>query len=266
MVSDWLERGIISDGDIMPVQPLTVDELCMAHDREYVESVLACKCQNGFGNFDQEVAASLTYTTGSMMSAALSVVGKRGEIACSPTSGFHHAGYDFGEGFCTFNGLMTTAIGLHKAGLVNKVLILDMDQHYGNGTDHIIERLGIDFVTHITAGKSYSNAHQALELCDLRRWVKPDEFDIVLYQAGVDSHIDDPLGGIFTTTQIRHRDWAVVTNIKKLGLPLVWNLAGGYRRDDSGGIEPVLALHRIMAEACPDFYDDGAMNEKGQWA
>jgi acetoin utilization deacetylase AcuC-like enzyme len=72
----------------------------------------------------------------------------------------------------------------------------------------------------------------------------------VLYQAGADIHVNDPLGGLLTTDQMRQRDRSVFANCARLRLPLVWNLAGGYRRDDKGGIEPVLALHRNTLTEC----------------
>ena len=44
------------------------------------------------------------------MIAAMQHVLEHGGFACSPTSGFHHAGRDYASGFCTFNGLAVAAI------------------------------------------------------------------------------------------------------------------------------------------------------------
>ena len=58
----------------------------------------------------------------------------------------------------------------------------------------------------------------------------------MIYQAGADPHIDDPLGGILTTKQMSWRDRQV---FEQLGhKPLVWNLAGGYQ------IVPSWLMHR----------------------
>ena len=108
-------------------------------------------------------------------------------------------------------------------------------------------------IKHITAGKDYRNADEALRWCNLCEWVKPHEFDLVLYQAGADSHVDDPLGGIFTTAQMAQRDELVFWSAKTLGIPVAWNLAGGYQRDETGGIEPVLKLHRQTYEIARKF-------------
>src|SRR5574342_957518 len=113
--------------------PVTVDDYCRAHDRTFVEDVLACRQDNGFGNRSPEVAASLPYTAGSMLSAARHLL-KHGGAAAAPCSGFHHAGHMRSEGFCTFNGLMVAALALREEG-VKRIGILDLDMHYGNGTD-----------------------------------------------------------------------------------------------------------------------------------
>ena len=73
--------------------------------------------------------------------------------------------------------------------------------------------------------------------------------DLILYEAGADPHLKDPLGGLLTTEQMAWRDRVV---FEQLGhLPMVWNLAGGYQLAKGGTEEqrrePVLALHRETA-------------------
>jgi acetoin utilization deacetylase AcuC-like enzyme len=52
-------------------------------------------------------------------------------------------------------------------------------------------------------------------------------YDLLLYQAGADPHIDDPLGGFLTTDELAERDRIVFSVAKEIGIPVVWNLAGG---------------------------------------
>jgi hypothetical protein len=61
--------------------------------------------------------------------------------AIAPCSGFHHAGYDFAGGFCTFNGLMVTALSCWPRARFARSAFSTCDQHWGNGTQDIIERL-----------------------------------------------------------------------------------------------------------------------------
>jgi acetoin utilization deacetylase AcuC-like enzyme len=239
VVEAWKQSGL-------PLQiheplPVTITDLCRAHDAAYVNGVLAGRILNGFANRDQAITATLPWTSGSMTSAAEWAV-TRGESVFSPTSGFHHAGWDYGAAYCTFNGLMVAALALHGRGLVRRVAVLDLDQHFGDGTRDILRRLGVDWVRHYTYGADPATCETA------EQWLRAlpklvDETvagcDVVLYQAGVDPHVHDPLGGGLTTEQLALRDRTVFERCRELGVPVVTNLAGGYQNP----VEQVVALH-----------------------
>ena len=50
-------------------------------------------------------------------------------LACNTAGGTHHAFPDAGSGFCIINDLAITARVLLQEGLVQRVLILDLDVH-----------------------------------------------------------------------------------------------------------------------------------------
>ena len=75
-----------------------------------------------------------------------------------------------------------------------------------------------------------------------------DDCDLILYNAGVDSHINDPLGGYLTTEQIKKRDEIVLEIARQLKIPVAVSLAGGYQKDKNGEISAVLHLHGMMFE------------------
>lgn len=248
-VADWQAHDLaIALHEFLPASR---EQLALAHDRAYVDGVLSLERPNGFRNHDAQVAAALPWTTGAMMAAAEHVLLSDDLLACAPVSGFHHAGFDGGGGFCTFNGLMVTARYLLELGMVKKVAIVDFDFHYGDGTDEIIQRLGLrGKVWHYTSGHIYKRHDQAAEFMRAAPRIMADatkavqDGGIVLYQAGADMHRDDPLGGMLTTEQLDQRDRIVFQALRAAGVPCAFNLAGGYQRDASGGIEPVLAIHR----------------------
>ncbi len=225
-------------------KPLDVDEIALAHDRRYVERVLALEEENGFGNKNPEVAAALPWVCGSMVAAALHSL-KTGELSLSPTSGAHHACYSEGGYFCTFNFLVIAAMKAQMAG-ASKVGILDLDCHCGNGTDDIIKQLGLSFIRHYTFGrKTVKKGISAIYwLKKLPKILKDfSNVDLLIYNAGVDSHINDPLGGIFTTPQLMERDLLVFRHARHWGLKVCVSLAGGYQQDKFGDISKVLTLH-----------------------
>ncbi len=239
--------------------PLTWRTIALAHNPDYVRAVLECQIENGFGNQLESVAASLPYTTGSFAYAAVHAMRALDPLPCvSLTSGFHHASYAHGGGYCTFNGLMIAAIVLERLKLLKKsgVGIIDLDKHYGNGTDDIRNQLGISYVTHIGTreigslftlppGSSDSVLHAKKEgifkeLAALR------DCDILFYQAGADIHVDDPLGGLLSTDEMKFRDRTVFEFARSAGIPIVWNLAGGYQEP----VELVVQLHCNTLREC----------------
>ena len=74
--------------------------------------------------------------------------------------------------------------------------------------------------------------------------------DLLIYQAGADPHINDPLGGFLTTAELAERDQIVFSAAKAGGIPLVWNLAGGYQEP----VAHILEIHRNTILACVSTY------------
>ena len=186
-----------------------------------------------------------------MLAAAREAI-KNGLVAVAPCSGFHHAGYAEVAGFCTFNGLMVAALALHSSAQAKRVGILDFDEHYGNGTDDIIDRLKIDWICHHSEGKEHRSPNDAEPfLVRVASIVEAmGDCDVILYQAGADPHVDDPLGGWLTTGQLFERDIHVFETARRLGVPIAWNLAGGYQTP----LRKVLDIHDNTMRACATSY------------
>jgi len=265
VVASWQSKFPV---EIIEPTPVTLDELARAHDLGWVEGVLAGKISNGFSNRSLKVAATLPYTSGVMLSAARHVV-KNGGAAAAPCSGFHHAEYNQSMGYCTFNGLMVTACALKAEG-VKSVGILDLDMHYGNGTDNILNRVNQNgWCKHFTAGQTIEFPEQSGEFFDT--WLpnalkELSKCDVILYQAGADPHIDDPHGGWLTTDELRQRDAIVFDNISKFGIPIVWNLAGGYQVEKDGSIPKVLEIHDNTMRECVRVYHSPKRIPRPLWS
>lgn len=236
-------------GDFSPYQ---FNDFCVAHSPGYVEGVLSNRKPNGFGTMDEELTNSLRYTSAGHWAAVKHVL-KEGGVACSATQGFHHAGYRTGGGFCTFNGLMITAIKAIQEGVQN-VLIIDGDGHYGNGTEDIIKQMGLESrVAHITRPEIgrpiqyHWNTRMWQSFArDLIRSSKPG---IILYQAGADAWDQDPFNaGYLSKEGLASRDRGIFTAAREAEVPLVWNLAGGYANVMQDTIDIHLQTLRISNE------------------
>ena len=235
--------------------PLRPEDFHVAHDPKYVAGVLSLRIANGFGTRSDDVARSLAYTNGAMLDAArwALLTGRNTAALCS---GFHHAGYFGGGGFCTFNGLMVTALTLLNKGAVKKIAIIDCDQHYGDGTDDILRHVSPALargIFHLTLGEYFSTPREAALYLSVMRGLptilSEEKPDLILYQAGADAHRDDPLGGVLSTPGMYMRDLYLFEAAQQTGIPVAWNLAGGYQEEPDGTIPKVVALHLATFEA-----------------
>jgi len=233
---------------------ISSEALYLAHSKEYVDGVLAGTLSNGYGSTDLAIAKSLPFVVSSIVEATLHSF-MSGEASVSPTGGFHHAGYDEGHGFCTFNGLIVAAQMAHQLG-AKKIGICDLDQHEGDGTRQIIKRLKLEYIHHYTSGEDEVKPEGAEHwLKELRSIIYQFEnCDVVLYQAGADSSIHDPLGGYLTDEQMIKRDEIVFETLRKLGVPVAWCFAGGYQRDENGSLWPVVERHTNTMKTCIKYF------------
>ncbi len=243
IISDWL--------------PLTREDFYLVHDKDHVDAILDCRKENGFYNYLPSVAQSLYWNNGSFYQAAKEALDS--SVTCSPTSGFHHAGHLRSLGFCTFNGLMITAELLKKEKLVDTVGIIDFDAHYGDGTDNIIQHLELDYIEHKPLYlRSVQNIASWLEVLYDELKNQFSSCNLLLYQAGADCHVDDPIGSLggegLTTDEMALRDQIVFQFAYDHSIPIVWNLAGGYQVP----VEIILQLHCNTLKACREVYGLGS--------
>ncbi len=202
-------------------------------------------------------------------------------FAANSAAGSHHALHDTGAGYCVFNDLAVTANRLVAEGDARRVLIIDCDVHQGDGTASLLAGREDVFTLSFHAEKNFPvrKARSTLDVAlpdgmadadylevletHLSRVMNRFLPDIVLYQAGVDPHVNDKLGRLSLSDDgLVARDRYVLGEARKRGLALASALGGGYGRDQS----EVAARHArtMLAMAYPQA--DIAMLKKGQAA
>lgn len=244
---------------------LTVAELCTVHARDYVDAVavgepLDLAASNGV-DWDPGLLTAAATSSGGVVEAALHVL-EHGGFAGSLSSGLHHARRGAGAGYCTFNGLALAAFAARRAG-AGRVLVLDLDAHCGGGTASLIEgATGIEQVdVSVSTYDEYRSTEQArltlsggaAYLGDVEAAIDaiaaPGSIDLVLYNAGMDVHVEAGGGSRGVSTEVlAAREQMVFGWAASHGLPVAWVPAGGYT---SGGLslDEVCGLHRLTAEA-----------------
>ena len=250
--------------------PCSFETLNRAHSANYINNIRNKTLDEngvkkiGFPLVDSVVQRSLVATGGTVLAAKLAL---NFGIACNTAGGSHHANYDSGAGYCVFNDVAVAAHYLLDRGLANKILIVDLDVHQGNGNSEIFKdnrhvfTFSMHSKTNYPAKKSISDLDVGLEdnleddayiktlkfyLNELNNKI----FDFVFYVAGVDIHFNDRLGKLKISDEgIRKRDELVIENFFSKRIPFCGVLGGGYNKDFNKLVE----LHSLLHQTCAKF-------------
>jgi acetoin utilization deacetylase AcuC-like enzyme len=262
-----LRDGIIDNSQLYQPGPPPQDWLQQVHTPDYVaaycQGSLDAKAQRRIGLpwSPNLVRRTCTAVGGTILTAKLAL--NQG-IACNTAGGTHHAFPDRGAGFCIFNDLaIATRILLHQ-GLVQRVLIVDLDVHQGDGTAWIFQDDPRVFTFSMHCAVNFPRQKQTSDLDvplpegmeddaylrqlqahlpDLLSQIRPD---LVLYDAGADTHRGDRLGKLaMTNTGLYARDRYVLTTCVNGGYPVACVIGGGY--DDN--MDALVYRHSLLFRA-----------------
>lgn len=246
------------------------DWIELVHTSEYVQAYLQgtldAKAQRRIGLpwSPELVKRTCTAVGGTIFTAKLAL--KYG-LACNTAGGTHHAFPSYGSGYCIFNDLAIASRVIQHLNLARKILIIDLDVHQGDGTAFIFrgDRSVFTFSMHcevnfpslkqisdldisLPVGMEDEDYLQTLahHLSDLLAAVKPD---LVLYDAGVDTHIGDRLGKLaLTDTGIFRREMQVLSTCLAARYPVACVIGGGYADDLSSLVYRHSLLHRAASQ------------------
>ena len=248
----------------------SVETLNYAHSKEYIFDIKNKTLSKdgvkkiGFPLVDSVVQRSLIATGGTVLASKLAI---NFGIACNTAGGSHHANYNGGAGYCVFNDVAVAAHYLINRGLANKILIVDLDVHQGNGNSDIFKEnrnvftFSMHSKTNYPAKKSTSDLDVELEdnledqnymkilkynLTELNK----ENFDYIFYIAGVDIHFNDRLGKLKISDEgIRLRDELVIENFFSKRIPICGVLGGGYNKD----FHKLVELHSMLHKSCAKY-------------
>ncbi len=272
-IADSLTRSPIAGIDLVEPEPLTRARVMAVHAPEYVRAVETGEprglAESQMFPWDPGLWPMVLASNGGVVAAALSAL-ENGVAAGSLSSGLHHARYETGAGFCTFNGLVIAAREALAAG-ARSVLILDLDAHCGGGTASLIgdepriwqadvsvnrydsyestARASLSIVTSASEYLSTIEAalHQAVAI--------GGRFDLCIYNAGMDPMEACSTGGLagIDSLMLDARERYVFDWGRSNGIPIAFVLAGGYtsRRLKQGWLvdlhlRTILAAHGVL--------------------
>ena len=269
-LADYLiEKQIVKN--FYEPEACSIETLRAAHSQEYIYKIQNKTLDKneirkiGFPLVDSVVRRSFVATGGTVMATKLAL---NYGVACNTAGGSHHATYSEGAGFCVFNDVAVAAKYLTSRGLANKILIVDLDVHQGNGNSEIFKddsqvfTFSMHSKINYPAKKSISDLDVELnenmedkEYLDTLKFylhnLNQEEFDFVFYIAGVDIHFNDQLGKLKITDEgIKLRDEIVVENFYSNKIPICGVLGGGYNKD----FKKLVELHSSLHKTCSKYF------------
>jgi len=248
-----LHEGTITQENLFAPELLGEQHIINTHSKDYWEQLrdltLSAKEQRriGFPLTAQLVEREIRIAQGTIDGALLA---KQFGVAFNVAGGTHHAGSNWGEGFCLLNDQAIAANYLLDNNLASSILIIDLDVHQGNGTAQIFkdEPRVLTFSMHGADNFPFRKEKSDLDIplengvndeLYLSILVKALKFlfkkhcpDFVFYLSGVDVLATDKLGKLALTKEgCKRRDEIVFEFCANRDIPVQVSMGGGYSSD-----------------------------------
>lgn len=257
--------------EVLEPREASPKELLLAHDKEYVDQFLQGELDDkkirriGLTPWTPAIIPRTLRLMGGSVEAMSHVAKTRG-FAANMAGGTHHAHRDFGSGYCIFNDLAVCAYLAIEKYNFQRVAILDLDVHQGDGTASIFEKDERVLTISVHCSKNFpfrkSKSDYDLEIIpDLgdKEYLKTVEEalqictnfnpDLVLFQAGVDALETDALGLLKVTREgMKKRNEMVFDMVLKFKIPMVIFMGGGYSKPIEHTVDSFCDLFLKAAE------------------
>jgi acetoin utilization deacetylase AcuC-like enzyme len=245
-----LYEGTVSEDQFFHPDPLTEEEILWTHEREYWEKLKHQTLSRkeiraiGFPMSEKLIYRGRHIANGTVQCALFS---RQYGVAMNVAGGTHHSFTHKGEGFCVFNDIAIASNYLLRHGIVNKILVVDLDVHQGNGTAQIFQHEERVFTFSMHGAKNYPHRKVPSDLDigmpdgtedgpylktlreTLPRLIDEVQPEQVFYLSGVDVIYSDKLGRLgMSIAGCKKRDEMVLELCKKNDLPVAISMGGGY--------------------------------------
>jgi len=245
-----LHEGVITEDNLFAAAQLAEETVLMSHQLAYWQQLRDMTLPEreqrriGFPLNAQLLERELRIAQGTIDGAFFA--GEHG-IAFNVAGGTHHAGSDWGEGFCLLNDQAIAANYLLANGIYERILIIDLDVHQGNGTAEILQHEPRVFTFSMHGEKNFPFRKEVSDLdIGLDVGVEDEEYlsilattlprlyeqhrpQFVFYLSGVDVLSSDKLGKLaMTKAGCKERDRLVFQFCKDHHLPVQVSMGGGY--------------------------------------
>jgi len=229
-------------------------EIQLVHGQDYVERFFNHQLTEkeirriGLRPWKEAIVERTLRLTGGALQALEQVLVYGHTMAGNMAGGTHHAFRKEGAGYCIFNDLAICAEQALLNSAVEKILILDLDVHQGDGTAKIFEGDERVFTVSFHGKNNFPFRKQTSDwdvefendtgdeeyltvLDEVLSKLSNQAFDLVFFQAGVDALDSDALGLLKLSREgLGKRNQRVFAWRERMQLPMVIFMGGGYAK------------------------------------
>ena len=229
-------------------------EIQLVHEQDYVERFFNHQLTEkeirriGLRPWKEAIVERTLRLTGGALQALEQVLVYGYTMAGNMAGGTHHAFRKEGAGYCIFNDLAICAEQALLNSAVEKILILDLDVHQGDGTAKIFEGDERVFTVSLHGKNNFPFRKQTSDwdvefendtgdeeyltvLDEVLSKLSNQAFDLVFFQAGVDALDSDALGLLKLSREgLGKRNQRVFAWRERMQLPMVIFMGGGYAK------------------------------------
>lgn len=264
-----LNEGLLFPQDVVAPRQADWSDLLQVHTASYLnalaEGTLSRKEERRMGLpwSPRLVHRSRVAVQGTLNAAYMAL---EDGVAANLAGGTHHAMPGHGEGFCVLNDVAVAIQVLRRACWVNRVCIVDLDVHQGNGNAAFFADTPAVYTFSMHGAKNYpfqkppsshdvplpdgcsDDAYLDALTTHLPAVLDIARPDIVFYLAGIDVLADDRFGRLALTRDGLHaRDRFVLRTLHQQDVPAVLLLSGGYAASPEETADRHAVMHREAA-------------------
>jgi len=265
-----LYEGTITEANLFAPAPLPERFILDTHDQNYWQRLRNLQLtpsevrKTGFPLSEELVNREVVIMNGTVQAALFAL---EFGIGMNIAGGTHHAFTDRGEGFCLLNDIAIAANYLLNYKSINRVLVVDLDVHQGNGTAQIFANEPRVFTFSMHCGHNYpfhkeqsdldiplaEGTDDATYLHQLKtilpRLLDEVQPEFVFFQSGVDVLATDKLGKLgMTIAGCKERDRTVLELCLRHNLPVAVSMGGGYSQQIAHIVEAHANTFRLAQQ------------------
>ena len=256
-----LHEGIIEEGNLFSPGVPDEEVILWTHDKDYWQQLRDLTLppreqrRTGFPLSAKLIEREVRIAKGTIDGCHYA---KQFGVAFNVAGGTHHAGTNWGEGFCLLNDQAIAANYLLNNDLSSSILIIDLDVHQGNGTAQIFENNPNVFTFSMHGANNFPFRKERSDLDiplpdgvgdkeylhllkeTLPRLINEQKPDFIFYLAGVDILATDKLGKMaISKAGCKERDRFVFEQCLMNKIPVQVSMGGGY----SPNIKDIVNAH-----------------------